>query len=316
MKTTSVTAMMIAGVTLSACGGSNSENDMVEDAPTAVFARTADGGTLTARGALEDGLVLTADGTETSALALDYNEDTTTFADATLTVAVNADGDLVTNLDGREVIFTDADRDGDDGFGKDLDPGFVGIFGQSEPLQEVLNDSDGYVEAVSYILADGPSTFAYAIFGARTAAADVPTGSATFEGDFKVETFPATGFESISTDRAQFRGDATINVTMDGELSGLLDDLTFRAPQEDDRVAIPGSIAMTSATITDGAFSGNLTADSELLATTDLGISDADIGTYAGRFYGPDGEEVAGTIAVAVQTEDGIENGVGFFIAD
>lgn len=315
-----IPAALFSIAALSACGGSNSNSDVMENVPdptpAPVLSVAADGSTVTARDALDGGLVLFASGTETSTVALDFNNDVTELTDSTLSISLNENGELVTTLNGREVVFSEADRDGDDGFERDLDPGFVGIFGQSNPLQEILGEGEDYSAAVSYILADGDGSFTYAIVGTQTAIDSIPNGEANYEGQFKVEFVPATDFESFSGDRSQIRGDTTINLNMNGELSGVIDDLSFRAPGEDDREPILGSITMTTASIDDGAFSGSLTADADLLALEGLGLTDDNLGTYAGRFYGPNGEEVAGTVAATVQTDEGVQNGVGFFLAD
>ncbi|MDE0849507.1 MAG: hypothetical protein OSA94_00065 [Yoonia sp.] len=271
------------------------------------------------KAAFDSGIVIPATGTETAALILDYEADTSAPTDATLTFRRTSSGDLETTINGVTTVFTSADLE-EDGDGYSIEPeggGFIGVFGQGESLQDQMKDSGSYSGAISYFSSnvDGKTVYAYAILGARTAADVAPSGGAQFNGDFKIESLPATGFESFTTDRTRLEGEVTLDVDVAGMISGRLTDLTIRSSNDGDRETVPGEIAMSQSAIAAGAFSGNLTANQTLVDAKDFGLTGADFGSYTGRLYGPDAEEATGILTVTVPLDEGVENGVGYFRA-
>jgi hypothetical protein len=306
-------------VTVSACGGTATDTPATVD-PAIITATAADGTVIDVRAAVDAGTTFTAQDTETTALSLDYSGDTTTATDTTLTFRVASNGDFVATINGVETVFTADDLEtGGDGYSIDLEGGgFIGVFGQSESLQTQLATSGAYSGAVSYFSTDvdDETIYSYAVIGARTATDVLPAANATYEGRFKVETVPATDFDSFTNDRTRLRGDVTLTVDMDGTISGRLHELTAQQAGSSEQSDVPGEVVMAASAITAGAFGGALTASDALVTSDDYGITGADFGTYAGRFYGPDADEATGTITVAIPTEDGIENGVGYFSGD
>ncbi|MEJ6398250.1 hypothetical protein [Yoonia sp. 208BN28-4] len=310
------TTAVFAVLMLAACGGSGSSDpEMMQDG--ALFAVLPDGSTQSVNEAFTAGVTLTADGADTTALELDFNNDVTTPVESTFSLTSDGNGGVVVVNNGMSTSFSATQREGDDGFEID-NPGvsFVGVFGQSNNIQEILNGDDAYSGAVSYLAfpenGDPTPIVSYNVLGARTAPDVMPSSTAVYGGGFKIETLPATGFDSFGDSRTRIRGDAELRVSTSGAISGVLSDITVQAPGSNDRTDFAGTIAMSSSQITDGTFSGDLTADATLVSSL-TGLSDPEVGTYAGRLYGPAAEEAAGTLTLQADGSEGPVNGVGFF---
>ncbi|MFT5270283.1 MAG: hypothetical protein ACI85V_000288 [bacterium] len=276
-----------------------------------LIAKATDGTLTDVKAAFDSGFVIPATGTETAALILDYEADTSAPTDATLTFRRTSSGDLETTINGVTTVFTSADLE-EDGDGYSIEPeggGLIGVFGQGESLQDQMKDSGSHSGTISYFSSnvDGKTVYTYAILGARTAADVAPSGGAQFNGDFKIETLPVTGFESLTTDRTRLEGEVTLDVDVAGMISGRLTDLTIRSSNDGDRETVPGEIAMSQSAIAADSFSGNLTANQTLVDAKDFGLTDADFGSYTGRLYGPDAEEATGILTVTVPLDEGVE---------
>lgn len=77
---------------LSACGGSNNDTP-IETTPDILIAKATDGTLTDVKAAFDSGIVIPASGTETAALILDYEADTSAPTDATLTFRRTSSGD-------------------------------------------------------------------------------------------------------------------------------------------------------------------------------------------------------------------------------
>lgn len=298
--------------TLAACGGSSTRG-------TSIF--SVDAGT--PGQALEDGRTLTAQDGEVVALDLNYDNDTSALADATFQLVKNTDGELTMRVNGTDYPFDPADRfieiDGEV-YGYEIDEAerYISLFAWRGTLDEALDpDTERYAEVWNYYVWDGtePNKYGFAVVGTETKAealAGMPT--ATYTGRARLNAFPDSGEPSFSTSRTVVRGD--VEMTADfgaGTIAGQIDNLETRPAGGADFAATNGTIAMNETAITGNSFAGTTTPDADLRTALDL--SDDTSGTYAGRFYGPNAEEVAGTLTISGADGSGSDpfSGIGFF---
>lgn len=133
--------------------------------------------------------------------------------------------------------------------------------------------------------ADAPTDFyhAHIVYGAATEASSMPAGTANYAGRMFAYRQPPDTAGSAS--RGSLSGDLMLSANFDqGTVGGSVDDLRYRPPG-----GSWGSARAQSWTIENGSIAGNaLSAD-----VTAAGVFDGDM---EGRFFGPDAEEVGGTI--------------------
>ncbi|MEJ6398249.1 hypothetical protein [Yoonia sp. 208BN28-4] len=307
-------------VALAACGGT-ADVPMVEVIP--VYANV-DGVTRDAGAALAAGESLTAGGTSVAALTLDFDRDTARVSDGAILLRRNAAGELAITIEGETESFAATDRQisADDGRVEgyvtrdDARGVFVGLFGHSGPITELLQPGSSYAEGISLFTSEvGRETeqrFLYAVVGTQTRPEVFAQHSlGTYEGLFKIEALP-TDYQSFSEQRSRFRGDATLSVTLDGTISGELSNVRVLEPDATEFAPIAGTVEMTAATITAEGFSGDLIAD-PTFASQVLAPNQSRIGTYGGTFYGPAAQEAAGAISVTAAGQDNDIVGAGFF---
>lgn len=307
---------------LTGCGGAGRT-------PTVLVVPTyaeSDPGVLDAAGVITSGGNLTAGGRSVAAIAVNYENHSAKTADAAILVQRAPEGDLSVEIEGQTQAFTQDDRRtdarglltqgyvvSDDAIGK-----YVGFYGHSGEITELLSPKSDYAEAVSLFTSEiGPraeSRFLFAIIGTQTRADRFPaTSLAGFYGYFRLEAVP-TQYQSFAAQRSRFEGQATLSVAGDGTVSGVLSRIRMQPPGADFET-IPGAIALQPGVIDEAGFDGTLTVTAPLAEA--LAIDPAQtIGRYGGTFYGPNGEEVAGTLSVDADSTTGSFVGAGFFLAD
>lgn len=105
---------------MTACGGSNNDTP-IETTPDILIAKATDGTLTDVKAAFDSGNVISASGTETAALILDYEADTSAPTDATLTFRRTSSGDLEKTINEVTTVFTSADLK-EDGYGYSIEP--------------------------------------------------------------------------------------------------------------------------------------------------------------------------------------------------
>jgi len=98
-----------------------------------------------------------------------------------------------------------------------------------------------------------------------------------------------------------------------GEIWGTIGNTTIEDPEDGERDAVEGTIAMDKTTFDNNGFAGTLTADADFISDIDVNSAE---GTYSGAFYGPNAEQVAGALTFGIGADDGSLNGNGYFSAD
>ena len=136
--------------------------------------------------------------------------------------------------------------------------------------------------------------------GARTDAADLPAGTATYVGSMGAEALSQVGSSNIV--RYTLRGELSLTAdfdasTLEGEITNI--DQRWREPRPRVWIDLPGTTRfdITDGQIADGQFTATLTGvdrnESAPLHESVRGYE----GDVLGEFYGPAAEEVGGVIS-------------------
>ena len=271
---------------------------------------------------LEDGRSLTARSVGSAAVTLGYGDGGTSIAPGTVVeVRRNAAGELTLVVDGVQYDFDAGDREVD-GFGYftedecDSSGVCVGafIYEADGGIDELLTTRNGWAEVIGYqtnqvpTSPDGRDLAGFAIVGTETrndVLAGLPT--ATYTGRARVNVYPETGFVNNSTSRTVQQGDLSMTANFgEGTIDGTIDNIQRRPAGSDTFDPVTGSLVMEKTQFDVNGFSGNVAAgpgyvseSPELLANTD----------YSGAFYGPEADQVAGTISGSGNGA----NAVGYF---
>lgn len=311
---------------LTACGGSSTGGGVSIDSAEAgrqLFA--ADFGDLAA--ALEAGETVSARAVGTSALQRDYeNQSSSLLDDVLVQVSKNSAGELSLIINGEEVAFATGDRfienDGRVfGYEQDGSNFYYNLFSWNGELDELISEDGPVARPVAFYFETPDSSTAsqgYAILGTETGPDNLPTtGSANLEGYSVVAIFPEENLTSFGSSRERLRSDVTMTVDFaNNMISGEMTNLEAQDTPDNGngRADLAGTIIMEDATFNANGYSGNLTLDDAALASTEL--SNANLGTYSGTFYGDEGQATAGTITSTFENENGSYNAYGFFVAD
>lgn len=318
MKLVTGIAALAATTALTACGGSNSGGNVFVE-PEVLFAVDSAGETVGLVDAAQRGRTFAAEGADSSGLVLDYGANTVTAASPEVTFRLTEDGGVLATIDGEETVFGPDTKVGEDGFEIEIEnTSYRGVFGQNGGFDGLFVEGDRYAGVVSYFVfpEDGNATVTYNVLGARTAVDAIPDGGATYYGYIDGRILPAEDFDSYRTDQVRIDGDLRLDVTMDGRISGVADDiaLTYRNDGDDETIDVEGEVVWADTPIVDGAFTGDMTGDDAFVASAL--IEGSAVGTFAGRFFGPEAEEAAGTLAMSLETEDGMQVGAGYFATE
>lgn len=299
--------VLAASAALSACssgtssmGGNGSGNTgadkvLAADAGTAAQALAAD-------------TELRASGRASSAWIRDFSGDSATAmlaGDSAVRIRRNDQGGLDLITPDGTITFTAADLS-DDGGGFELPDGSASIWAWNGTSMADALDADGeerYSLVFDYFY-DYDSDFSrngFAVIGTETAdAALAALPTATYEGYARVNIGPTEDFDDWGTQTHRVGGDLTLTADFGaGNVSGSIDNLEHREPNDVDPTEtwtpFDGSLTLETTDIVGNGFEGSVTADAgftETIGTVGEGS------TYAGTFFGPNAEEVAGGIAL------------------
>jgi len=282
-------AILLAGCSSTGGGGAGGGGGGGTPSP-ALFAASAG----TASEALADGETLMAyNSLMSSGVEHDFDADETrALDDATFSIAANAAGGLDVTIDGVPYSFTAADISGG---ALEFDGGAGGpyyrINSWDGDVVDVLDvSSTAHHQVWSYFWDPaGEATSGFAVVGTE-AMPDALEGkaNATYSG------FAAAALTDSATfnDTTRIVGDLTMAADFNaGQISGLVDNIEVLGA-----AAVSGTVALNSAAISGTGFTGTITPDSDLLTAFSL---DNLGGTYSGKFYGANGQEVGGVMAIS-----------------
>jgi hypothetical protein len=123
---------------------------------------------------------------------------------------------------------------------------------------------------------------------------------------------PVSRYVDHKTHTSRVYGDLTLNADFGkGTISGTINKMQYRAPGTEykDRVDYAGQLKMNEAKFTENGFQSSLSASSDFKDTVKDGI-------YSGAFYGPEAQQVAGTLR-AIIVQDGVnQSALGHFKGD
>ena len=281
-----------------------------------VIAKTADD---TASNALNDDKTLKADSTTVDAVALSFADNTAAKTKATgFALKKNADGGVDMTVNGKTVSFASSDLSSPDDWEK-ADNGYHSLSNYtSDSATAAIDGSDqNYFQVWGYYTDDGAgsATEGFAVVGAETAPSVVKShANATYVGEARAETKLASDLNEQTT----VKGTLTLNADFqDGSVKGSIDNLKGRtkgAATGGVWTAYQDAVAGTSIEMTKAQISANGFAGGKLVAHDPGGdIGSLDGSTYSGRFYGPDADQVAGTLSIQGTGDDGKFVGTGFF---
>lgn len=306
---------------LSACGGSGTAPN--NPPPVTRLYATDDG---TVGKAIQDDKTLTAQSGGTATYEINWNNNTTTLKSGTFKVFKNASGELSMVVDGKTYDFAPGDRfvDPSDGlvYEYQVDGATTGVWlglwqANGDTLDQTLDPTQsGYAQVWGYYVdadQNGIAQQGYAVVGTETKPADLALlPSATYTGRARMDVVPETGYTGNSNSRTRVRSDMDLSADFGaGTIAGSLTNITVQPPGVG-QTAVPGTVSMDPTTLAGNGFAGSLTPDAAFIAGQGAGYSAN--GTYAGIFYGPAAQQVAGTLNMTGTDTSGNWNGTGYFI--
>ena len=183
-------------------------------------------------------------------------------------------------------------------------------------LADLLNDTigSGYLVSGGVYYNEGGDGFALQtefIIGTETtddmiAQLGLDNTSATYFGSSQIRI--RRDDVDWSTYNANVYGDLEMDAdfaaqTVSGNLTNLFYE-EFVGPDPDDEYPIDGSLILNETSIQANAFSGSMSADAVLIGDDPGLAAVGSLATYSGAFYGPDANEVGGTITGSGSFED------------
>ncbi len=136
------------------------------------------------------------------------------------------------------------------------------------------------------------------------------TATAIYKGGMELDIFLGR-YKTDTSVGSSYRGNLTMNVDFDANTVSGTADLRLRADTTD---ALVGRATLVSTSIVDNGFQGDFTLDNAAL--TDVGLTDNPTGNYAGNFFGPNADDLAGVLRISGTSADGILIGHGGFRGD
>jgi hypothetical protein len=152
----------------------------------------------------------------------------------------------------------------------------------------------------------------------RDSVVQTKTGTASYQG------FASINIRQSDLGFFGFNGNLSGDLDMAadfgaGKVSGTMSNLflELRTGQTVDETRNPaGTIQLEEAAIQANAFTGGMSPDAVLTANDSAVATFADSGTYSGAFYGPNAEEIGGTMSFDADVNGNRFLGIGHFQAD
>jgi hypothetical protein len=198
------------------------------------------------------------------------------------------------------------------------------LFIRTGTLDELLAPGSDWHEIVvvqSTVVNNGiPALRAFGIIGSPTTGIQLPqVGTATYSGTAFAEIFPANGYVNNFTSRTELRSRLDMAVNFENsKISGALSGIEERYPTGVEAnpstpwESINGTWRMTETDLSVNGFTGKIVPDANYNGALNLTSS-----AYAGAFYGPNADEVGGTLSLtgtaAAPAGGGDFNGIGYF---
>ena len=134
----------------------------------------------------------------------------------------------------------------------------------------------------------------FALYGAPTELADLPSGTASYAGRIYAETHPLD--DPASTARGRTRGHLTLDADFGAStVGGMIDKVEYRAADQSFYAATNGHIMIEDGMVADSGFTADLTGTQDHADFT---------GDMEGQFYGPAAAEVGGVLKGTYSTQD------------
>ncbi len=292
--------------------------------PTTTRVLASDAGTM---GAINGaGTKLTAQSGMVSGMVLDYTGNSTSSEASTFEISKGAGGEAIMIVDGVTYSFVQDDRDASgNGYDTTSNPNYDKNTSDiiyltaydTATLDAALDGSNtNYLQIWEYGV-DGPtSTTAkrgFAVVGAQTLFADVASNpTATYSGSAGLKVAPASNYSSTYPNEQLVTGDLSMSVDFQNEsLSGNIGNLAYTNVVITSPTALSGSVSLDATNIDEnGEFTGVVSPDAAFQAQ--FGLDPTDKGSYSVGLFGPDAEQIGGTIGLSSTTI----TGYGYFTAN
>ena len=319
-------------VVISACAGGGSDplvKKQFNQTPPNTRVLSKDAGTI---GEVNtDGVKLTAQKGMVSGVKIDWDADTTTSGASSFAISKGKNGEAVMVVDGVSYAFDSTQRyledDGkahgydnsQDGLGfDDTKMPYLSLFQyNNNDLDAALaDDASNYDRVWQYYVdtvGDSIGKRGFAVVGTQTDFTDVAgNDTASYSGKARFRTANVTEYDGWKSETG-YQGKMTMNVNFKQEqVDGSITDIWAKVPNDDDFKAVDGaSMTLDPAKINQhGEFAGTVSPNAVVQGLFNLDADDK--GAYAGALFGPNAEQIGGTIAVGSSDQ----NGYGFFTAD
>ncbi len=159
-------------------------------------------------------------------------------------------------------------------------------------------------------------TFGYATVGSQTPPSAVAsqTATATYEGrmSFNVNPSNVTSLDAPSDEF--YYGDASMDVNFDAMTIGGTAALSKDSDDNPDQSVDVGRITFAPSPIVGNGFAGTFTLNSDL--RRDAALTGNPVGNYAGNFFGPEADDIAGVMQLNGTNANGAVLGIGGFRGD
>ncbi len=292
--------------------------------PTTTRVLASDAGTMGAINAA--GTKLTAQSVMVSGMVLDYSGNSTSSGASTFEISKGAGGEAIMIVDGVTYSFVQEDRDASgNGYDTTSNPNYDKNTSDiiyltaydTATLDAALDGSNtNYLQIWEYGV-DGPtSTTAkrgFAVVGAQTLFADVASNpTATYSGSAGLKVAPASNYSGTYPNEHFVTGELSMSVDFQNEsLSGNIDNLAYTNALITSPANLSGSVSLDPTNIDEnGEFTGVVSPDADFQAQ--FGLDPTDKGSYSGGLFGPDAEQIGGTIGLSSTTI----TGYGYFTAN
>ena len=315
---------------ISACGGGGGGSDPLikkqfNQTPPNTRVLSNDAGTIGDVNA--DGVKLTAQKGMVSGIEIDQDADTTTSGASSFAISKGKNGEAVMVVDGVSYAFDNTQRyliddttlgyeNSQEGLDfNDTTMPYLALFAYNiDGLDAALaDDASNYVRVWQYYVdtvGDSIGKRGFAVVGTQTDFADVAgNDTASYSGEARCRTANATDYGGWDSE-ASYYGDLNMDLNFQQEsISGSIQNIEARGPDETSYTEISGAqLDLDPAKINQhGEFAGTVSPNDVVQGLFNLDADDK--GAYAGALFGPNAEQIGGTITVGSSAE----NGYGYF---
>ncbi len=267
-------------------------------------------------------------GSQTNATRADDTRDYT-YNETQDTFNVEADNDtIIMTVNGAEYVLTARQNDenqwysGDDTLGASLEDHNTYSSGNNSIIDIIAGNADNVEGTYLYYHTDTTDYYSGAsnfnldyTFGAATVGIQTPasvvstqTATATYDGTIRFSTLPYKTTTRNDPYRKFYAGGLSMEVDF------TTNTVEGTADVREELSGDSGNITFASAPIIGNGFQSTFTLDNALRA--DIGLTNNPTGNYAGNFFGPAADDLAGVMRINGTSADGFVIGYGGFRGD